>query len=145
MKPHTFYSAFIIAGMFFCACNSDIEIPTLPEPENVEVASGVTLAPDQLFGIWEGSAAVGTTNANHFEQSYRVEFQSVDDAEAIFSHWYVDASSATRDSVVNVEYSYAFDGATVSLTPAASSTLMVRVGVTSRLFVSILVRELFPR
>ena len=121
MKPHTFYSAFIIAGMFFCACNSDIEIPTLPEPENVEVAPGVTLAPDQLFGIWEGSTAVGTTNANHFEQSYRVEFQSVDDAEAIFSHWYVDASSATRDSVVNVEYSYAFDGATVSLTPKATA------------------------
>ena len=121
MKTHSFPFALILAGMLLCACNSDIEIPTLPEPENVEVAAGVTLAADQLFGIWEGSTAVGTTNANHFEQTYRVEFQSVDDAEAIFSHWYVDASSATRDSVCNQEYAYTFDGTTVSLTPKATA------------------------
>ena len=111
----------IIAGMLCLACNSDIEIPTLPEPENESVAQGVTLDPNQLFGIWEGSTSVGTTNANHFEQSYRVEFQSVDDAEAVFSHWYVDAQSTTRDSVCNMVYSYEFDGSAIEMTPQTAA------------------------
>ena len=103
------------------ACTTDIDAPSLPAPESATIAQGATLSPDQLFGIWEGTTSVGTTNANHFEQSYRVEFQSVDDAEAIFSHWFVDATSTTRDSVCNIEYTYEFDGSTIQMTPKTSA------------------------
>ena len=103
------------------ACTTDIDAPSLPTPESATIAQGVALAPEQLFGIWEGTTSVGTTNANHFEQSYRVEFQSVDDAEAIFSHWFVDATSTTRDSVCNIEYTYEFDGSTIAMTPKTSA------------------------
>lgn len=115
----------IICQLSFIAalvgCSSDIDAPSLPAPESVSVAQGVTLAPDQLFGIWEGSTAVGDNNTNHFEQSYRIEFQSVDDAEAIFSHWFVDATSTIRDSVCNLEYSYEFNGSTIEMTPKAAA------------------------
>ena len=103
------------------ACSDSIDAPSLPAPESTAVAQGVTLAPDLLFGIWEGQTEVGNTNTNHFEQTYRVEFQSVDDAEAVFSHWFVDATSTTRDSVCNLEYSYTFDGSTIILTPKSTA------------------------
>ncbi|MBQ8657048.1 MAG: hypothetical protein IJ527_08375 [Prevotella sp.] len=104
------------------SCSSDIDIPSLPEPESTTIAQGVTLSADQLFGIWEGVSEVGTDNTNHFEQSYRVEFQSVNDAEAVFSHWFVDATSTMRDSICNLTYSYEFDGSTIDLTPHAAAT-----------------------
>ena len=121
MNTKSFYSAILIAGMLCTACCKDIDTPSLPAPESEAVAAGVTLSADQLFGIWEGYSSVGTTNTNHFEQSFRVEFQSVDDAEALFSHWFVDATSTTRDSVCNVEYDYEFDGSTIMMTPKAAS------------------------
>ena len=111
---HIVILTFTYYCMFLCvSCSKDIDAPSLPSPVGVEVAAGTTLAADQLFGIWEGTTEVGTTNANHFEQSYRIEFQSVDDGTALFSHWYVDAATTTRDSVCNVEYTYLFDGSTI--------------------------------
>ena len=102
-------------------CSGKIEIPTLPSPQSDEIPAGVPLAADLLFGTWEGGTETGTDNTNHFEQSYRIDFQSVDDGEALFSHWYVDALSATRDSVCNLAYSYTFDGSTLELTPHSSA------------------------
>lgn len=117
---HTYLLA-CVAIMTLVACSKDIEAPSLPAPESTAVAQGVTLDPNQLFGIWEGKTEVGTDNINHFVQQYRVEFQSIDDAEAIFSHWYVDAATTIRDSVCNMAYDYAFDGSTAELTPSASA------------------------
>lgn len=117
---HTYLLA-CVAIMTLVACSKDIEAPSLPAPESTAVAQGVTLDPNQLFGIWEGKTEVGTDNTNHFVQQYRVEFQSIDDAEAIFSHWYVDAATSIRDSVCNMVYDYAFDGSTAELTPTASA------------------------
>ncbi|MBR1556342.1 MAG: hypothetical protein IJ647_01075 [Prevotella sp.] len=103
------------------ACSSDVSIPSLPQPESTPVVQGVTLQANQLFGIWEGETEVGNNNTNHFGQQYRIEFQSVDDAEAIFSHWFIDATSTIRDSVCGVEYSYTFDGSTAILQPKPSA------------------------
>ena len=33
------------------SCSKDIEAPALPSPESVAVAQGVSLDPNQLFGI----------------------------------------------------------------------------------------------
>ena len=117
--------------LLLSACSKDIDAPSLPEAENVTMAAGVTLADDQLFGTWEGSTAVGNTNTTHFEQSYRVEFQSVEDKEAVFSHWYVNAATTMRDSVYNQEYTYEFDGSTVVLTPKASAQAQGAVKITA--------------
>ncbi|MBQ8714365.1 MAG: hypothetical protein IJ552_04045 [Prevotella sp.] len=105
----------------FVGCSKDIEGPSLPSPENVTIADGVALDADQLFGIWEGTLEVGETKADHFEQSYKIEFQSVDDQAAILSHWFVNAQTSIRDSVCNMEYSYSFDGKTITLTPSQSA------------------------
>ena len=113
------------------ACSDSINAPSLPSAESEATAQGVTLDPDLLFGIWEGRLDVGSTNANHFEQSWRVEFQSVDDAEAVLSHWFVDASSTMQDSVCNLEYDYDFDGTTVTLTPKAAALSAGAVPVTA--------------
>lgn len=104
------------------SCSKDIDAPSLPAPESVAIAQGVSLPADQLFGVWEGYTEVGADRTNHFGQSYRVEFQSVDDGEALFSHWFTDAVSILRDSVCNLEYSYAFDGSTIELTPSAAAS-----------------------
>jgi|GEM_PF-4094065 len=96
-------------------------IGSLPDYQNADIPEGVALDPEQLFGTWEGSLEVGEDNTNHFEQSYRIDFQSVEDAEALFSHWFTDAASSTRDSVCNLSYTYTFDGKSLELTPKASA------------------------
>ncbi len=121
MKTPLSFSVVCTVLFVLCACNTDIEIPTLPAQKSVTIEQGVNLAADQLFGIWEGTTETGSDNTNHFVQSYRFEFQSVDDAEALFSHWYVDAASTLRDSVCNLEYDYEFDGTTLQLTPKTSA------------------------
>lgn len=109
-----FLSAFIL---FMSSCSEDTDIPTLPKAESATIAEGVELDPDRLFGTWEGEQAAGKTSSTYFEQSYRVEFLSVEDAEAVFSHWFVDAATLTKDSVCDVEYEYDFDGSSVVMTP----------------------------
>lgn len=121
MRTKIFYTALVVMGMLTGACSKDIDAPSLPAPESSVIAHGVSLDADKLFGIWEGAVEVGTTNTNHFEQSYRIEFQSVDDAEAIFSHWFIDATSTMRDSVCNLEYTYEFDGSTIEMTPKSTA------------------------
>ena len=121
MRTKIFYTALVVMGMLTGACSKDIDAPSLPAPESSVIAHGVSLDAGKLFGIWEGAVEVGTTNTNHFEQSYRIEFQCVDDAEAIFSHWFIDATSTMRDSVCNLEYTYEFDGSTIEMTPKSTA------------------------
>ena len=102
------------------SCSEDLDSPVLPVAESVAIPSGTTLDANKLFGIWGGSTAYGTTNQNHFEQSYRIEFQSVDDGEAVLSHTYVDAESEIETTQSDVEYTYTFDGTTATLTPKAA-------------------------
>ncbi len=120
MKTRVFY-AVVAAACLLGACSKDIDAPTLTEPRYETMADGVTLDPNQLFGTWEGKTEVGTTNDTHFEQNYRIEFLSVDDAEAVISHWYVDATTTMRDSIVRQVYAYEFDGTTATLTPKAAA------------------------
>jgi len=118
-----------ISVVLFTSCSKDIEAPSLPAAERVTIAEGVELSADQLFGIWEGTTQAGTDNTNYFEQLYRVEFQSVDDAEAVYSHWFTNATSYLRDSVCNLAYSYQFDGKSVTLTPGKSAQAMGAAGI----------------
>lgn len=115
------YLACTLTAVSLAACSQKIEAPVLPAPQRVEIAPGVTLDPAQLFGIWEGKTEVGNTNTTHFEQAYRMDFQSVEDAEALFSHWFTDATTSTKDSVVNLAYDYSFDGKALVLTPQATA------------------------
>lgn len=130
MKTKVIFAVIAAAGLLLSGCSKDIEMSSLPDAENVSKASGVALDADRLFGTWEGQTSVGTTNTTHFEQSYRVEFQSVDDKEAVFSHWYTDASTAMRDSVCNQEYTYEFNGNTVEMTPKADAKSRGAVRIT---------------
>ena len=81
------------------SCNKDIEGPVLPEPVSTPVATAVALDANQLFGIWGATKQGGTANGTSFNQTYRVEFQSVDDGEAVLSHWFTNGSSETSDSL----------------------------------------------
>ena len=112
----------IALAVVFCvaaltSCNKDIEGPVLPQPVSTPLAEAVTLDANQLFGIWGATKQGGTTNGTSFDQTYRVEFQSVDDGEAVLSHWFTNGSSEMLDSLCQMEYTYTFDGSTVELTP----------------------------
>ena len=110
-----------LAAALICGCSKKIDAPSLPAVQSETIESGVALDPARLLGTWEGKTAVGDNNSNYFEQSYRIDFQSVDDAEALISHWFTDAASSTRDSVCNLSYSYTFDGSSLVLTPQTSA------------------------
>jgi len=84
------------------------------------MANAIAMEPSQLFGVWGGTSSHIPANGQDFEQTYRVEFQSVEDGEAVLSHWYTDASSEARDSSYQIEYTYTFDGSTVEMTPKAA-------------------------
>ena len=119
MKTTAYITVFFAAVILFSNCSKDIDAPTLPQAENAIIEPGVTIAPDVLFGVWEGqSVHIGTTLQNSFEQTYRLDFQSVEDGEVLYSHWYADARTNDRDSVCNVAYSYSFDGTAAVLTPS---------------------------
>lgn len=111
-----------LTGMLclLCSCSESIEVSVLPEPENITIPQAVALSEEALFGVWGATTAYGTHADNHFEQAYEIAFQNVEDGEAVYSHWYTDASSEARDSVCGVEYIYTFDGSTVSLTPKST-------------------------
>lgn len=111
----------MFAAIAMSSCSEDLDSPVLPEAGSVGVPAAVELPADKLFGVWEATTSYGDNNQNYFEQEYRVEFQSVDDAEAVYSHWYTNAETGIRDSVCNVEYTYEFDGSTVILTPKQSA------------------------
>ena len=114
----TIGAIFMMLGLY--SCSEDLDAPVLPEVKSITIPQGVTLSKDQLFGVWGATTAYGDEADNHFEQQYEIAFQSVEDGEAVLSHWYTDAASETRDSVVGMEYTYTFDGATIELTPKTS-------------------------
>ena len=102
------------------ACSDKIDVPTLPEQPGEAIPQGVPLSESQLFGVWGASQSYGNTASNHFEQRYEIAFQDVSDGEAVFSHWYTNATTENQDSLVGVEYTYTFDGSTIVMTPKKS-------------------------
>lgn len=110
----------VAGGLLFGSCSKDIDAPVLPQPESVPLVDGVALDASQLFGVWKAVTSYGSNNTNYFEQAYRIEFMSVDDKEALVSHWYTNGESETRDSVYQAVYTYTFDGTTVELTPKSA-------------------------
>lgn len=107
----------MILALVCISCTTGIYTPELPQREGLEIPSGVDLEPERLFGVWEGKTGNPQADDSGFIQSYRMEFQSVDDSEAVLSHWFTDADSEVADSLKNVEYEYSFDGKVVTLTP----------------------------
>ncbi len=109
----------IIAALALVSCTG-IQAPVLEEIEVYDVPEGVALDPLLLFGVWTADLSFGDSNDTYFEQSYRMEFQDVNDAEAVFSHWYTDGDSELADSLRNVEYTYEFMDTEVLLKPKAA-------------------------
>ncbi len=119
---HIILSSLVLAaGLALASCSEDLDSPVLPGDPGITVPEAQPLDAEQLFGVWEATTSKGDNNQNYFEEQYRMEFQSVDDAEAVYSHWYTDAETGMRDSVCNVEYTYQFDGSTVTLTPKSAA------------------------
>ena len=115
-------SVVLLIALLICSgCSKDIDAPVLPEHQGAELPQGTTLSADQLFGVWGATASYGNTAVSHFEQRYEVSFQSVEDGDAVFSHWFTNASSEITDSVVGVEYTYVFNGTTIEMTPKTAA------------------------
>ncbi|MBR1413028.1 MAG: hypothetical protein IJ577_07895 [Prevotella sp.] len=102
------------------SCSKDIEAPVLPEPVGTPITSGTSLDASRLFGVWGANNTYGPAGGTQYEQNYRVEFQSVEDGEAVLSHWFTDGSTEVEDSAYQIEYTYTLDGSTVELTPKAA-------------------------
>lgn len=107
----------LLGVLMLTACNDDIDSPVLPLAEDIVMAQPVDLTVEQLFGVWGGSTSYGSTNTNYFEQSYRIEFQTVEDGEAVLSHWYTDAETEMEQSKENMEYTYTYAGGVIEMTP----------------------------
>lgn len=113
----TIYCA--LTSLLIASC-AGLQAPVLEDKEPLDVPHGVSLDPLLLFGVWTAELSFGDSNDSYFEQSFRMEFQDVNDAEAIFSHWYTDGDSELTDSLRNVEYTYEFRDTEVILSPKAA-------------------------
>lgn len=128
MKTKAIITIVVTVALMAGSCSQDIDAPTLPMAESVTIAQGVTLSADVLFGVWEGKTIqTGTTKNNTFEQTYRLDFQSVDDAEVLVSHWFADARTNDRDSVMNMTYHYSFDGTSATMKPLTKGLSTMKV------------------
>ena len=117
MMKRIFKYIYIPSFLLMClACNQDFS-PNLPAFEELEYPEAKPLEADTLMGIWGGANRWGDTNQSFFEQAYQIAFQSVEDGEAVVSHWFTDAMTECRDSIMNMEYTYTFDGSSICLTP----------------------------
>lgn len=113
---------FTVHFSLFTSCSSDIHAPVLPSPTGTAITTdGFDIDESKLFGVWGATTVKGPANGVQFEQSYRIEFQSVEDAEAVVSHWYTDASTEIEDSVYQAEYTYSLNGGVVELTPKSTA------------------------
>ena len=113
--PIILFTLFLIVS-----CSKEIEAPSLPSPVGTSIATGTALDASKIFGIWGTTKTYGPASGTRYEQTYRVEFQSVDDGEAVLSHWYTDGSTEITDSAYQIEYTYTLDDSTVELTPKAA-------------------------
>lgn len=122
MKKYIIYQ--ILLGMLiWTACDDAIDSPVLPFAEDIVMAQPVELEAEQLFGVWGGTTSFGSTNVNYFEQSYRIEFQSIEDGEAVLSHWYTDAETEMEQSKENIEYVYTYADGVIEMVPKATYAL----------------------
>lgn len=119
MKPKYLFLSFLwaVAGLSYTSCSEDLNAPVLPEAGSIALPQAVALDENLLFGVWEAETSYGDNNQNYFEEQYRIDFSTVEDAEAIYSHWYTDADTGIRDSVCNMQYGYTLDGGTIIFTP----------------------------
>jgi hypothetical protein len=107
----------LVLTLGLAACQEDNSIPTLPSTLDATLPQGTALDRDLLFGVWSGSPVADGTAADRFTQTFQVDFSTVEDAEAIVSHWYTDGGSESADSVVNLSYTYSCTDTQIILKP----------------------------
>lgn len=109
---------------FLASCTQDDSLPDLPSTLTEALPTGTTLPADVLFGVWSGSPV--TTDASSpessFSQTYEVEFSTVDDAEAVLSHWYTNAESESADSTLSLSYTYTCTDTQIILKPTTTAS-----------------------
>lgn len=119
--------SYIACGMMVFAissCSEDLDSPVLPQPSAFVLPEAQSLDADVLFGVWGKTLACGNTNSNYFTQSYEIAFQNVEDAEAVFSHYYTDATTEIANSNVDYEYTYEFDGKKLRMLPKPAYAIL---------------------
>lgn len=109
--------ALVTVNLLSTSCSEDLDFPVLLETGSIVLPEATVLDENLLFGVWEAETSYGNNNQNYFEEQYRIDFSTVEDAEAVYSHWYTNAETGIRDSVCDMKYSYELDGGTVILTP----------------------------
>ncbi len=119
--------AYLAGGMMalsLASCSEDLDSPVLPQPSQFTLPAAQDLDANVLFGVWGKTLAQGNTNSSYFTQRYEISFQNVEDGEAVFSHWYTDATTEIADSTVNYEYTYAFDGKYLTMAPKPAYAML---------------------
>ena len=124
---HHFATLTTCVSLLFISCSKDIDAPSLPATESATVVQGTDISADVIFGVWEGQRLqTGTSLVNSFSQKYRLDFQSVDDAEVLYSHWYYDGRTNDLDSVKDVAYTYAYSGTGADMTPTSKGRSIMK-------------------
>lgn len=118
------YIACGMMAMAISSCSEDLDSPVLPQPSSFTLPEAKTLDANVLFGVWGKTLAQGNTNSNYFTQRYEISFQTVEDGEAVSSHWFTDATTEIADSIVNYEYTYEFDGKNLKMLPKPAYAIL---------------------
>jgi hypothetical protein len=120
MKKIYLISLIATVAALFAACSDDVPYEQ-SSPQSLTLPEGTTLDESELFGVWTGSTAWGSTNTNYFSESYKLEFEDVTTGEAVLTHNYTDGSTEAEASIEQLEYTYTFNGKRVELTPKSSA------------------------
>lgn len=118
----TFLHITFAALLALTACQADDTLAPLPSTMETTLPQGSAIPRDLLFGVWSGSPVADGTAADRFTQTFEVDFSTVDDAEAVLSHWYTDAESESADSVVNLNYTYSCTDTQIILKPTTTAS-----------------------
>ncbi len=116
MKKITFVLCTLSLCTFFSACTENLNAPELPQTESDPVPAAVSIAADDVAGLWTAVDSMHT---------YRLDLTSPEDGEAVLSHLFLNATSLMEDSVMNLAYTFTLADGIFTFTP---STAAVRKG-----------------
>lgn len=102
----------ILAVFSFTGCKENLNAPELPETSSDPVPQAVTIAEEDVAGLWTATDSLNT---------YRLELTAPEDGEAVLSHLFVNATSRMPDSIMNMAYTFTLSEGVFTFTPSAAA------------------------
>lgn len=114
MKKTSISISFLAVSLLLllAGCSEQLHAPELPTAQSDSIPAPTPIDTNRIAGVWQSA-----------DNAYRLELTEVVDAEAILSHWYINANTQMKDSVINTHYAYTLTNDTLQFTPHAQASL----------------------